>query len=225
MWQEIILIAGAYLLGSVPHLAILGKMRGIELDGDLHINLWLRGGRALGLSGIIIELIKGITPILVGKALDFSIVVITLAGLAVVIGQMWPIFSHFDGEKGNSIGAAVAGALAFKPLLVAAIAFATGAGIKVLPRLFKNRQSLNQWTKFGGPPSICLPLGMGIGFLILPIASWCFGEPAAVTTGFVVLFLLIIIRRVTAGLSADLKTKANLGSIIINRILYDRSFR
>ena len=225
MWGEILLIAGAYLLGSAPHLAALGKLRGISLEGDMHINLWRKGGRLIGLAGILLELAKGAIPVLAGKALHYDTLIVTLAGLAVVMGQMWPVFSRFNGEKGNSIGAGMAAALAIKPLLIAIIPFAIGAGIKTLPRLFIKRQSLNEWTKFGGPPSISLPLGMGTGFLVLPIASWGFGAPAAVTAGFAVLFILIIIRRVTAGLSVDLKDKTNVSGIILNRILYDRSYR
>lgn len=43
MWDDVALIPGAYLLGSLPHLSAPGKLRGINLDGDLHINLWRRG--------------------------------------------------------------------------------------------------------------------------------------------------------------------------------------
>jgi acyl phosphate:glycerol-3-phosphate acyltransferase len=225
MWQDILLIIGAYLLGSAPHLVALGRMRGIKMDGDRHILLWSKGGRALGFTGVILDVAKGAIPVLAGRLLHFDIAITTAAGVAVVIGQMWPVFNRFDGEKGNSIGAGMALSLAMKPFLVAAVVFAIGAGIKLLPRLWRNRQTLNEWTRFGGPTSISLPVGMIAGFLVLPFASWGFHEPAAVTVGFAILFILLIIRRITAGLKADLKGKRNTGSIIINRMLLDRSFR
>ena len=34
MWSNIGLIVGAYLLGSLPHLSALGKLCGIDLEGD-----------------------------------------------------------------------------------------------------------------------------------------------------------------------------------------------
>lgn len=225
MWDDVALILGAYLLGSLPHLSALGKLRGIKLDGDLHINLWRRGGQLVGLIGILGEFAKGVIPVLVGYSLGFNLLIVTLAGLTVVSGQMWPIFSRFDGEKGNSIGVAMAGALTPIPLFIAAVPFAIGVAVKTAPRLLDNSLSLNQRLKFGGPPSRSLPLGMAIGFIVLPIASWGLREPPVITLGLLALFILIMVRRSTAKLRSDLTENADIKSILINRLLYDRSYR
>lgn len=225
MWKDVLMVAGAYLLGSIPHLMLLGKASGVQMDEDLHITLWQKGGRALGLTGIILDIAKGVTPVLTARLLGFDIVTVTAAGIAAAVGQMWPVFARFNGEKGNTIGVGVSAPLAIKPFLISIIAYAIGAGIKTLPRLWRQRQTVNQWTKFGGPPSNSLPLGMIAGFLILPLASWGFHEPLAVTIGLAILFILIVIRRITAGLGADLNNKGKLRSIIINRMLFDRSYR
>ncbi len=225
MWSDIVLILGAYLLGSAPHLSALGKLRGITLDGDLHINLWQRGGRLVGTIGILTEFVKGVIPVLVGNSLGFDLLTVTLAGLAVVIGQMWPVFSRFDGEKGNSIGLAMAAALAYEPLLIALVPIIIGAVIRTAPRLLDKKQSLNERLMFGGAPSLSLPLGMAIGFFLLPIASWWMGEPPVIIAGYSALFVLIIVRRLTTGLSSDLGENADIKSILINRFLYDRSYR
>jgi len=224
MWPDAALILGAYLIGSFPHLAVLSRLRGIKVGGDLHINLWHRGGRLVGLIGIFGEFVKGVTPVLVGRYLDFSLLVIVLAGLAVVSGQMWPIFLRFDGEKGNSIGVAMAAVLAPAPFFVALVPILVGVTIKLSHRLTDIRKSLNERLRFGGPPSRSLPLGMAGGFLVLPFASCCLGEPPVVTLGFCVLFLLIKIRRLTAGLGGDLTEGADVKRILINRLLYDRSY-
>ena len=224
MWADVALILGAYLLGSLPHLSALGKLRGIDLEGDLHISLWQRTGRLTGVIGILAEFAKGVIPILVGKGLGFDLFIIVLAGLAVVSGQMWPVFSRFDGEKGNSIGLAMAGALAFKPLLIALVPIVVGIAIRTVPRLLDSSQSLNERLKFGGPPSRSLPLAMAIGFLLLPVASWWLGGPLVITTGFLALFILIVIRRLTAGLRSDLVVTSDIKRIVINRFLYDRSY-
>lgn len=225
MSAEVALILGAYLIGSLPHLSALAKLRGIHLEGDLHISLWRKGGRLVGTIGILLEFIKGVTPVLVGKGLDFSLFIIALAGLAVVSGQMWPIFTRFNGEKGNSIGLAMAGALAIKPLLIALVPIAGGVAIRTVPRLLDASQPLNERLKLGGPPSRSLPLGMGIGFLLLPIVSWWLGEPLVITLCFFALFILIMIRRLTAGLRGDLEVNTNIRGILINRLLYDRNYR
>lgn len=225
MLADIALILGAYLLGSLPHLSALGRLGGIQLEDDWHISLWRRGGRLLGVTGILIEFIKGVTPVLIGRGLDFSLPVVVLAGLAAVSGQMWPVFNGFDGEKGNSIGLAVAAALAPKPLLIALVPIAVGALIRTVPRLLDASHSLGERLMLGGPPSRSLPLGMGVGFIMLPFASWWLGEPWVVTSGFFVLFILIMIRRLTAGLRGELEVGTNIRGMLINRLLYDRSFR
>ncbi len=223
MYSDIALILGAYLLGSAPHLSALGKLRRLKLDGDLHIDLWRRGGRLVGLAGILVDFAKGVTPVLIGTSLGFSLPVITAAGLAVVSGQMWPIFSGFDGEKGNSIGLAMAGALALTPMFIALVPVTIGAAIRTLPRLLDTQQSLNERLKLGGPPSRSLPLGMAIGFLLLPFASWWLKEPLVITSGYIALFILIMVRRLTAGLRGNLMASSDMGRILLNRLLYDRS--
>lgn len=229
MWADIALILGAYLLGSLPHLSALAKLRGIHLEGDLHISLWRGGGRLIGVIGILIELIKGIIPILVGKGLGFDLFIIALAGLAAVSGQMWPIFTRFDGEKGNSIGLAMAGALAPIALFIALVPIAIGAVIRAVPCLLDTSQSLNERLKFSEPSNRSrprsMPLAMALGFLVLPIANWWWGEPLAITSALFALFILIMVRRLTAGLRDDLKLNADVKGILINRLLYDRSYR
>ncbi len=219
MWGDVALILGAYLLGSLPHLSALGKLRGINLDGDLHINLWRRGGQLVGLIGILGEFAKGVIPVLVGYSLGFNLLIVTLAGLAAVSGQMWPIFSRFDGEKGNSIGVAMAGALTPIPLFIAAVPFAIGVAVKTAPRLLDNSLSLNQRLTVGGPPSRSLPLGMAIGFIVLPIASWGLREPLVITLGLLTLFILIMVRMSTSRLRSVLTENAVINSILINRLL------
>jgi len=172
----------------------------------------------------LIEFVKGAIPILVGKTLGFSLLTITIAGLAVVIGQMWPIFSKFDGEKGNTTGLAMAAALTPIPLLFTLIPIATGTALRTWPILLNTTQSLNERLKFRGPPSRSLPLGMAAGFFILPIISWQLGESLIVTSGFSALFILIMVRRLTAGLKDDLKASNDTKGIYINRLLYDRSY-
>ncbi len=224
MWADGALILGAYLLGSLPHLYALGKLRGIDLEGDSHISLWRKGGRFVGLIGILGEFAKGVIPVLVGRILGFDLFIVVLAGLAVVSGQMWSIFSRFDGERGNSVGLAMAGTLAAKPLFIALVPIVIGVAIRTVPRMRDSSHSMNERLKFGGPPSRSLPLGMAIGFLVLPIISWGLGEPPVITLGYLVLFLLIMLRRLTVGLRDDLKANTGVRGILINRLLYDRSY-
>jgi len=221
MWADVVLILGSYLLGSVPHLSLLAKLRHVELDGDFHQNLWSRAGKVTGVLGLLGEFIKGVLPVLIGRALDFGPAVIAIAGLAAVCGQMWPVFSKFDGEKGNSIALAMVMVLVTKSGLVAITPVIIALLIRTIPRLVA--KSSGDKPIVGGAPSISLPLGMAICFLILPLITWYFGEPVEVVWCCVALFILLIIRRLTAGLRHDLKAGGDVKRILINRLLFDRA--
>jgi len=223
MWTDILIIPGAYLLGSVPHLPLLAKLRHVELDGDFHQGLWRKAGKVTGVAGVAGEFIKGILPVLIGKALDFNIAIIAAAGLAAVCGQMWSVFSKFDGEKGNSIGLAMVMALAPISCLIALIPVIIALLIRTTPRLIAKKGSGGDKPLVGGQYSRSLPLGMAICFLILPFIAWYSGEPKEIIWSLGALFLLIMLRRLTAGLGSDLKANGDIKGVLIRRLLYDRA--
>jgi glycerol-3-phosphate acyltransferase PlsY len=216
-------ILGAYLVGSIPQLYLLGLLKGKRLTGDLHHELWYQGGRLFGIIGLLSELVKGALPILIGRAIHLDIAVIAVAGVAGVCGQMWPVFYHFDGEKGNSVGVAMALALTPLPFLIALVPMVTGLLMRTIPRFKKNGRSWNEKLQLGGRPSNSFPLGMIIGFAVLPLAAWILGESTAVVLAYGVLFALILLRRATAGLSADIDKSKKLLPVIFTRLLYDRA--
>jgi glycerol-3-phosphate acyltransferase PlsY len=223
VWVDVIFVLGSYVFGSLPHLHFLAKLRRVELDGDFHENLWYRAGRVLGVVGVIGEFIKGAVPVLVGKSLDFSLVTVAVAGLAAVCGQMWPVFSRFDGEKGNSIAIAMLIALTPVPGLVTVIIIIISLIIRTASRLAAKSAKPGDKSLIGGAYNRSLPLGMAVGFLSLPFSSWYFGEPAAIVWCYAALFVLIMIRRLTAGLGDDLKASRDIRGILLRRLLYDRT--
>lgn len=237
MLADIALVIGAYLLGAVPYMLLLGRAKGFDLsqEGDLHMALWRKIGRLEGLSGVLVDVLKGAIPIIIGFIFHFSLTVIASAAVAAIAGQMWPVFKRFDGERGNSTGLGIVIALpvgltltgspqAWLVLLIAAIPALTGFGIRTIPRFMTPDQTVNERFMLGGPPSRSLPLGNAIGFAIAPMASWCLKQPIEMTLGLVAIFVAIMARRLTVGLRADLKTATNVKSILINRLLYDRSY-
>jgi len=176
-----------------------------------------------GVLGVVGEFIKGVLPVLAGKALDFDITIVAIAGLAAICGQMWPLFSRFDGEKGNSIAIAMVIALIPIPGLIAIIPVIIALIIRTVPRLIAKSGKTGDKSIVGGPYSRSLPLGMFICFLILPFVSWYFGEPVGVIWCCGALFVLIMIRRLTAGLSDDLKASRDIPVILFRRLFYDRT--
>lgn len=222
MWTDAVLVLVAYLLGSVPHLALLAGLRHVKLSGDFHENLWKRGGKTLTVLGVVGEFAKGAIPVLVGRWLGFNTATVACAGVAAVCGQMWPVFARFDGEKGNSIGIAMVTALAFRPALAGIGIIIISLIIRTAPRL-KAKTAAGDIPIVGGTYSRILPAGMAICFFSLPLFSQLFGEPVETIWATAILFILIIIRRLTAGLFSDLKTGEKVGKILANRFLYDRA--
>ena len=223
MWANLLLVVGAYLFGSIPHLSLLARLRRVELDGDFHENLWYRAGKLAGVAGVIGEFIKGLLPVLVGKLLGFDILIIAVAGLAAVCGQMWPLFSRFDGEKGNSIALAMVIALAPVSGLIILIFPVISLIVRTVPRLIARFRKSGDTSIVGGPYSRSLPVGMFLGFLALPFVSWYVGEPVAVVWAFALLYILIMVRRLTAGLSEDLRVSRDIGDVLLQRLLFDRA--
>lgn len=218
------LIIGAYLLGSTPHLSALARLRHTRIDGDYHMSLWHRGGKLLGVIGILMEFLKGALPVLAGRYLDINLTAIAIAGVAVVCGQMWPVFQKFDGEKGNTTGAGMAVALDYRPFIAAAVCFAIGSGTRVFSRIIRKSRSEKNISVVGGSYSRSMPLGMLAGFLVLPLASWIMREPVAISCAFSVLFILIVVRRLTAGIRRDRKAGAGLKQTFVSRLFLDRGF-
>jgi glycerol-3-phosphate acyltransferase PlsY len=223
MLTDILFILGSYLLGSVPHLSLLALLRHVSLDGDYHQSLWNRAGKVFGVIGVLGEFVKGILPVLIGRAIGLDLVVIAAAGLAAVTGQMWPVFLKFDGEKGNSIAIAMVIALIPIPALVAIFPIIIALIVRTVPRLTAKHKASGDKSIIGGSYSRSLPLGVAFYFLILPLFAWLFDEPVVIPWCCLALFLLILIRRLTAGLDRDLKTGEAIGLILLRRLLYDRA--
>jgi glycerol-3-phosphate acyltransferase PlsY len=232
MWAEIGYILGAYLLGSLPVLYFIGRLKGFDLRGeDMHLALWRKVGYVEGATGAIWDIGKGaLLPLVALLWLDLGVTVASLSALAVLIGMMWPIFLRFEGEKGNSTGTGAAGGLLLgvhAPLALGLFLIPIGAGglTRVALSLRKPNAPLGERFKFSGQ-SVVMPLGMITGFALLPVLSWLLHSQELILTWvFLGMFFLIVIKRLTAGLSEDLKLDGDKKSILLNRLLYDRSHR
>jgi glycerol-3-phosphate acyltransferase PlsY len=231
---EIALIIAAYLIGTFPYMLILSRAKGINLarSEDFHLSMWRKVGRLEGASGVIVDLLKGVIPVLIGFVCDFRLSIIAAAGVAVVIGQMWPVFQKFNGEKGNTTGIGMAFALsvgvgnsALWVMYSGIVCFLAAVLARTIPRFMAKGQSVEEKLKLGGPVSNSMPLGMLIGFVVMPLVSWFLEQPIEMTLALAVTFVAIVIRRLTANLDADLKTaRTSTGKILLNRFLFDRSY-
>ena len=203
----------SYLAGSVSFPYWVARARGVDLRavGSRKLggsNLWKSVGITEALAGGLLDAAKGFVAVIAARAVGLPLEAQLACGVAAVIGQMWPVFHRFDGGRANSTGWGVALAvdpIAFLIMMVPVLA-AIGMRSAVRPR-----------------PTRVLPLAGLLSFAVFPAVIWeQDGVTPAVTVGLI-LFGLILMRRVTAGLGEDLATGAPAARIIANRALFDRS--
>ena len=127
--KEILLIIGAYLLGSVPTGLLLAKALGVNIreSGSGNIgatNVYRTVGRKLGIITLIGDCLKGLIPVLLAKSLGLPDVWVAAIGLAALLGHVFTIFLGFKGGKG--VATALGVFLGTSPLsvLVALVVFA-----------------------------------------------------------------------------------------------------
>ena len=228
MWEDILLVLGGYLLGAFPVVYLLGRLRGFDLskEEDMHISLWRKVGRLEGFTGIAWDVVKGgVAVVLLDKFTGYSWGTVTLVGLAVVVGLMWPVFLRGRGEKANTTGLGISAALSYQSLPFLFGPILIGILVRTVPRFLAPGQSMSERLKFGGPPSNSLPLGMLFGFGLFPLGCWIMSQPWETVAVSAAIFVLIVIKRITAGLMEDLEAAPDKTSVIINRALYDRSYK
>jgi glycerol-3-phosphate acyltransferase PlsY len=102
----LLVIAIAYLLGSIPSAYIVGRLlKGLDIRevGDGRIGM-ANTYRRVGIVGAIIvglmDLTKGAMAVLLAQKLGLHLSIVLLAGLTAVVGHNWSVFLHFKGGKG-----------------------------------------------------------------------------------------------------------------------------
>ena len=105
MLQSILLIAGAYLLGSIPTGLLLAKASGVDIrttgSGNIGAtNVYRTLGRTVGILTLVGDCVKGLVPVLVAQGLGMGDTMIAAAGAAAFLGHVYTVFLGFKGGKG-----------------------------------------------------------------------------------------------------------------------------
>jgi glycerol-3-phosphate acyltransferase PlsY len=122
-------VAGGYLVGSIPFAWLVARRHGVDLrragSGNPGATNVLRtaGARAAGLA-LALDAIKGAVAVLAARRLTPDQTVAVAAGLAAVLGHLYPVWLRFRGGKGVAAGAGAFAVLAPVSCAVALAAFA-----------------------------------------------------------------------------------------------------
>ena len=212
--EFVLLLLGAYLLGSVPAAYLAGRWsRGIDIrqygSGNVGATnlVWLTS-KWIAIVVIIFDAGKGMLMVWAAQLIGLGIAQQVAVALATIIGHNWPVFLRFSGGRGllTTMGLALFLPLTNGPLVPwGIIVFMALAGIGLLI------------THSTSP-------GTGAGTAALPLVSWVASEPPAMTLGFLAMFLLMVIRRLTAPKSS-VTASVPTAELVLNRLLFDRDIR
>lgn len=220
----------AYLYGSLPVVEYLAKREGVDLrkagTGKVGSgNLWQTTGAMNGMIGGLADLSKGALPFILARVLGFGSTVSSLAAVAGVVGQMWPVFSKFDGGRGNSSALGMALVLSPRAFLLSITPMLAGGAIWSLPIVSQRHLPWKKRVKFRRSKSDAIPLGMIVGWLGLPLFAWILREPGPIVRACLTASFLLFLRRATGGIGEDRRSGQDLRKRMLNRVLYDRPTR
>ena len=208
-----LLIVGAYLLGSVPAAYLTAKwLRGMDIrqygSGNVGItNLLGLTSKQAGIPVIIFDLGKGTVMVWAAQLAGLNIGQQVIVGLAAIMGHNWPVFLRFSGGRGVLT---TLGLVLILPLLNNSLPWV----VLVFGAIFL----------FNALIIHNVPLGIGVGIAALPLASWGFGEPLPLTLGYLAMFLILAIRRLTAQHPVR-DTSISKNQLLLNRLFFDRDIR
>jgi len=186
-----------YGVGSLPlGYLVTNRITGIDLrragSGNVGAtNVYRTAGLSLALIVMLVDITKGASSVMLAARMTSGTAAPVAAGVAAIIGHVYPVWLRFQGGKGVATACGVFWALA-------PVATALAAGIFLLV----------VWiTRY-------VSLGSIVATAILPPLTWLTNEPTPVVTGAIVAALLVVERhrsnlvRLQAGTERRLGQKA-----------------
>lgn len=138
MWQFAVLAAIGYFVGAIPNGVIVGRLvTGEDIreygSGKMGATNVIRtAGTRWGLLVMALDAVKGGLPVLVARALTDDPWGMAIAGGAVLVGHVWPVYVGFRGGRGV---ASYAGAVLAMHPAAAAPLIPVGAAILGVTRI------------------------------------------------------------------------------------------
>lgn len=132
--KPLIVILVAYLIGSIPfgYLIVRGKVgddiRRSGSGGTGATNVSRRAGKAAGVFTLVLDALKGVVAVLVARTVfagvgPYADWLAAAAGIAAIVGHIFPVWLRFRGGKGVATGVGVFLVLAPVALMCAGVLF------------------------------------------------------------------------------------------------------
>ena len=166
-----------YVVGSLPlGYLVASRLKGIDLrrvgSGNVGAtNVYRSAGLTLAVLVVVVDVAKGASSVLLAARATTGAMPPVVAGLAAIVGHVYPVWLRFRGGKGVATACGVFWALAPAATAIAAGAFVVVVGL----------------TRY-------VSLGSVIATAMLPPLAWVTDEPTPVVAGGIAAALLIIQR-------------------------------
>jgi glycerol-3-phosphate acyltransferase PlsY len=177
MSASIIAVISGYLLGSVPFAYLLARRhRGIDLrragSGNVGAaNLLRTTTIKIGVGAMALDMAKGVLSVMVARQLEPGPSAPAAAGIAAVVGHMYPVWLKFRGGKGVATSCGVFAVLAPWATVMAGLVFIVSVW----------------WTKY-------ISLGSVIASALLGPLAYLTGSPVVTVAGAIIVGALIVHR-------------------------------
>jgi glycerol-3-phosphate acyltransferase PlsY len=175
--MPILTIIGGYLLGSIPFAWLVARLSGtadLRQAGSGNVgaaNVLRVSGVASGLLVALLDVAKGAVSVLLAERLVGGNVVPLAAGLASILGHVFPVWLRFGGGKGVATACGV-------------FAVLTPTAVPLVMVVFVGTVWLTKHVSAGSL----------LASVALPPAAYALGYPASAVGGSVVAAVLIVFR-------------------------------
>ncbi len=160
----IISAAAGYALGNISPATIVGKLNGIDIRKEGSGNpgttnaLRILGAKSAAVT-LLIDILKGVAAVLIGRYFGGTELAAYAAGTAVFLGHLYPALYRFEGGKGIATGFGILLTLDWRIGLIALVMAVGGA-------LISKRMSVGSMAA-----AVSLPVTFGI-FHGVPLVFW-----------------------------------------------------
>jgi acyl phosphate:glycerol-3-phosphate acyltransferase len=126
--MNIAAIVLGYLVGSLPFASWVTRRQGIDLrnagsGNPGAANVLRTAGVGPAVAVMLLDAAKGMAAVIAARVMSGNVAIVTAAGLAAIVGHIYPAWSGFRGGKGVAASAGVFAVLAPVATAIAAVVF------------------------------------------------------------------------------------------------------
>jgi glycerol-3-phosphate acyltransferase PlsY len=173
---NLVVIPIGYVLGSIPFALLVGRwLGGIDLrrsgSGNLGAaNAFRTTGPLVGVAILLLDVAKGVASVLLARRLGGGATP-TVAGVAAVVGHVYPVWLGFHGGKGVATACGAFALLAPPATAIAGLAFIV----------------ITLWSRY-------VSLGSIVGTMLVGPVAYFTRAPRSVVAGAIVTAAIVVLR-------------------------------